>query len=237
MDALGAGYHPAMATFHDRLAALEHDIVHQGARVLDLCTLAVESYFDLDLAKAARIESLDTEVDRVDVEIEKRSVPLLGMGQTDEHAIRSVLTIVKCNNEYERIADCGVNIAERVLEERTRQLRVPDTFRVMANSVIGMLRDTNRALLKHDADLARQVLLFDDTVDRFKGEILMNAQEQVAAGHLSVHFAFGLMSVTKSVERIADHCTNVCEQVIYLESGLIVRHRPEGWSAPIEPKA
>lgn len=67
-------------------------------------------------------------------------MPLLGMGQTDEHSIRSVLTIVKCNNEYERIADCGVNIAERVLEERTRQMRVPDTFRVMSNSVIGMLR-------------------------------------------------------------------------------------------------
>jgi phosphate transport system protein len=226
-----------MPSFHELLAALEKDMVAQGARVLDLCTLAVESYFDLDLAKAARIEELDSEVDRVDVEIEKRSVPLLGMGQTDEHAIRSVLTIVKCNNEYERIADCGVNIAERVLDERTRQLRVPDTFRVMSNSVLGMLRDTNRALLRHDADLARQVLLFDDTVDRFKREILMNAQEQVASGHLSVRFAFGLMSVTKSVERIADHCTNVCEQVIYLQSGLIVRHRPEGWSAPSAPTA
>ena len=105
-----------MPSFHELLAALEKDMVAQGARVLDLCTLAVESYFDLDLAKAARIEELDSEVDRVDVEIEKRSVPLLGMGQTDEHAIRSVLTIVKCNNEYERIADCGVNIAERVLD-------------------------------------------------------------------------------------------------------------------------
>jgi len=225
-----------MHTFQERLTALEHDMVEQGARVLHLCTMAVESYFDLDLAKASGIETLDTEIDRIDVEIEKRSVPLLGMGQTDEHSIRSVLTIVKCNNEYERIADCGVNIAERVLEERTRQMRVPDTFRVMSNSVIGMLRDTNRALLRHDANLARQVLLFDDTVDRFKREIVMNAQEQVAAGHLTVGFAFGLMSVTKSVERIADHCTNVCEQVIYLESGLIVRHRPEGWSAPIEPK-
>ncbi len=225
-----------MATFQELLAGLEKDMVAQGDRVLALCTQAVESYFDLDLAKAARIEQLDTEVDRVDVEIERRSVPLLGMGQTDEHAIRSVLTIVKCNNEYERIADCGVNIAEKVLEERTRQLRVPDTFRVMANSVLGMMRDTNRALLRHDADLARQVLLFDDTVDRFKGEIVMNAQEQVASGHLTVQFAWGLMSVTKSVERIADHCTNVCEQVIYLRSGLIVRHRPEGWSEPVAPK-
>ena len=97
----------AMHTFQERLNALEHDMVEQGARVLHLCTLAVESYFDLDLTKASGIETLDTEIDRIDVEIEKRSVPLLGMGQTDEHSIRSVLTIVKCNNEYERIADCG----------------------------------------------------------------------------------------------------------------------------------
>ena len=226
-----------MSQFHERLAALEGDLVEQGGRVLELCTLAVESYFDLDLAKAGRIEALDTEVDRVDVEIERRSVPLLAMGQTDEHEIRRVLTIVKCNNEYERIADCGVNVAERVLLERSRSIRVPDTFRVMANSVLGMLRDSNRALRNHDGNLARQVLLFDDTVERFKKEIAMAAQEQVASGHLPVDFAFNLTSVTKSLERIADHCSNVCEQVIYLESGLIVRHRPEGWSEPAAPKA
>lgn len=225
-----------MSSFHERLDALERELIEQAARVLDLCTLSVESYFDLDLEKAGRIGALDDEIDRIDVEIEKRSVPLLAMGQTDEHEIRRVLTLVKLNNEYERIADCGVNIAERVLDERTRQIRIPDTFRVMSNSVLGMLRDTNRAFSRHDANLARQVLLFDDTVERFKKEIVLNSQEQVASGHLSVRFAFGLMSVTKSVERIADHCTNVCEQVIYLESGLIVRHRPEGWSEPTSPR-
>lgn len=224
-----------MPTFENRLGGLERDLVLQGTRVLELCTQAVESYFDVDLQKAARVDELDHEIDRVDVEIEKRSVPLLAMGQTDEHEIRRVLTVVKVNNEYERIADCGVNIAERVIDERERDLRVPDTFRVMANSVLGMLRDTNRALERHDANLGRQVLHFDDTVDRFKKEIVLHAQEQVAGGQFSVRFAFGLMSVTKSVERIADHCTNICEQVIYLESGLIVRHRPEGWSAPTQP--
>ncbi len=226
--------HP-MPGFQELLSGLEHDMIGQGNRVLELCTQAVESYFDLDLEKATGIEALDVEVDRVDVELEKRSVPLLAMGQTDEHEIRRVLTIVKVNNEYERIADCGVNIAERVLDERERSIRVPDTFRVMANSVLGMLRDTNRAFARHDANLARQVLLFDDTVERFKKEIQLQAQEQVAGGHLTVRFAFGLTSVTKSVERIADHCTNICEQVIYLESGKIVRHRPEGWSEPSAP--
>jgi phosphate transport system protein len=225
-----------MLTFEKRLAGLEHDLVQQGARVLDLCTQAVESYFDVDLRKASRVVVLDHEIDRIDVEIEKRSVPLLGLGQTDEHEIRRVLTVVKANNEYERIADCGVNVAEGVIDERERALRVPDTFRVMANSVLGMLRDTNRALERHDANLGRQVLLFDDTVDRFKKEIVLHAQEQVASGQFSVRFAFGLMAVTKSVERMADHCTNICEQVIYLESGMIVRHRPEGWSAPAQPQ-
>ncbi|MBL9140843.1 MAG: phosphate signaling complex protein PhoU [Phycisphaerae bacterium] len=224
-----------MSPFETRLADLERDLVLQGTRVLDLCTQAVESHFDVDLKKAARVVELDNEVDRVDVEIEKRSVPLLALGQTDEHQIRRVLTVVKVNNEYERIADCGVSIAERVIDERERALRVPDTFRVMANSVLGMLRDTNRALERHDANLGRQVLLFDDTVDRFKKEIMLHAQEQVAAGQFSVRFAFGLISVTKNVERISEHCTNICEQVIYLESGLIVRHRPEGWSAPTKP--
>ena len=225
-----------MTGFDERLALLRQEIVTQGRRVLDLCTRAVDCFFDDDADKARGVQAGDDDIDRADVAIERASVPLLAMGQTDEHAIRSVLTIVKVNNELERIADDGVAIAEKVLEPTRFSERVPDVFRVMANSVLGMLRDTNRAFARHDANLARQVLLFDDTVERFKKEIQLQAQEQVAGGHLTVRFAFGLTSVTKSVERIADHCTNICEQVIYLESGLIVRHRPEGWSAPSAPR-
>ena len=64
---------------------------------------------------------------------------------------------------------------------------------------------------------------------------MKTAQEQVAAGTLPVEYAFRLLTITKSIERIADHCTNICEQVIYLHAGLIVRHRPEGWSKPLPP--
>jgi phosphate transport system protein len=64
---------------------------------------------------------------------------------------------------------------------------------------------------------------------------MRTAQEQVATGALPVDYAFRLLTITKSIERIADHCTNICEQVIYLHSGLIVRHRPEGWSKPLPP--
>ena len=158
------------------------------------------------------------------------------MGQTDEHAIRSVLTIVKVNNELERVADDGVTIAERVLEPARFSERVPDVFRVMANSVLGMLRDATRSLEREDAELARQVLLFDDTVARFKQQILLEAEQSVANGTFSAGFAFRLMAVTKALDRIGDHATNICEQVIYLRRGLIVRHRPEGWSEPSAPE-
>ena len=224
-----------MPNFDSSLAKLRQDIVAQGDRVLDITLKAVECYFDGDRAKAAAVIAADEEIDRVDVEIERASIPLLAMGVTDEKSIRSVLTIVKVNNELERVADCAVDIAEAVGSEVPLPARIPDAFRVMANSVIGMLRDSNRALADGNTNLAQQVLLFDDTVAMLKKQLMMSAQEQVAAGTLPVEYAFRLLSITKSIERIADHCTNVCEQVIYLHAGLIVRHRPEGWSKPLRP--
>ena len=159
------------------------------------------------------------------------------MGVSEEYAIRSVLTVVKINNELERIADCAVNIAEVVVEypEEVEEHDPPPTFRVMANSVLGMVRDSNRAFAELNVDLARQVLSFDDTVDRFKNEIDLDAERKVATGEFSVSFGFRLRSVTKALERIADHCTNTCEQVIYLQTGKIVRHGMEGWTEPWLP--
>ena len=204
--------------------------------MLELCTQAVDCFFDSDTEKAREVVLADEAIDKADVEIERASVPLLAMGQTDEHAIRGVLTIVKVNNELERIADAGVTIAERVFDPRSFTERAPNTFRVMANSVLGMLRDATRSLERQDAELARQVLLFDDTVERFKSEILLDTEMQVQTGAFSAGFAFRLLAVVTAVDRIADHATNICEQVIYLRRGLIVRHRPDGWSDPESPE-
>ena len=221
--------------FHSRLEQLRADIVAQGERVLGQTTRAVDAYFDHDPDLAREVVAMEQEVDRIDVEIERRSIPLLGMGQTDEYAIRSVLTIVKINNEYERIGDNANGIAEATLDPRRQKSNLPDTFRVMANSILGMLRDANRALAKQDPTLAGRVLAFDDTVTRFNQEILRHTQDRVARGDLAVDGAFRVLGVTKSMERIADHCTNICEQVIYLETGKIVRHETEGWTEPQSP--
>ncbi len=227
-----------MTTFEKRLDQLKSDLATQADRVFEQVMRAVECYFDRDQEKAEEVITGDEIIDHVDVEIERASIPLLMMGETDEHNIRYVLTIVKVNNELERIADCAVNIAEVVHQYRSLMTQeVPATFRVMANSVIGMLRDTNRSLEGLNVDLAGQVLTFDDTVDEFKIEIGLDAEQKVASGEISISFGFRIRTVTKALERIADHCTNICEQVIYLESGKIVRHLSGGWTPPESPNS
>ena len=219
--------------FQPRLDALKGELVRQAGRVLAQAVTAVDCCFNREEPDLAAFEHAESIIDREDVEIEQHSVPLLAMGQTDPYAIRSVLTIVKVNNELERIADCAANIASAVSETPPPS----DRFKVMANSVLGMLRDSNRALESGNAALARRVLSFDDAVNDFKCEIVLDAQRGIAEGHMSVEEGFSLMKVTKSLERIADHCTNVCEQVIYLETGKIMRHDANGWGDAVEPGA
>jgi len=225
-----------MSEFEQRLARLKDDLITQGTRVRDMVLRSVECFFGQDGEIAAAVVADDHVIDRVDVEIERASIPLLGMGVTDEYAIRTVLTIVKINNELERIADCAVDIAEVVLASDEHAEPPPTEFRVMANSIVGMVRDANTALAGLDIALARQVLGCDDAVAEFMGKVGLDVEERVAGGSLSVAFVFRLSAVTKSLGQIADHCTNICEQVIYLESGQIVRHRPDGWSDPWIPE-
>lgn len=226
-----------MSDFERKLAQLKADLITQGDRVSNLVLRAVECCFDSDATAASEVINDDEAIDRVDVEIERASIELLGIGDIAEHGIRSVLTVVKVNNELERIADCAVVVAETVADvEDAAASEVPETFRVMANSVVGMVRDANKALSDADTELAVRVLSFDDTVDRFRTEITLDAQRRTSEGEMSATAAFRLLGITRAMERIADHCTNICEQVIYLQTGKIVRHLPEGWTNPETPE-
>src|SRR5205814_10534781 len=114
---------------------------------------------------------------------------------------------------------------------------LPDTFRVMANSVIGILRDVNTAVMRNDAPLANIVLQSQHAVTAFKSAILRDAEEKIAKGQMTVDLAFRLHEIASQCEVIADHCTNVAEQVIYLTTGAIVRHMQSSWVEVSRPKA
>ena len=228
------------AEFEQRIERLKAELVNQGRLVERMVESAIDSVFERDRDKALWVIDEDATVDRVDVEIEQRAVRLMGhianeSVNLDESKIRMLLTIVKINNELERIADISVNIAELV-PTLLELPAPPTTFRVMANSIIGIVRDANTAFEQMDIPTARAVLASDDLVDEFELRILRDAQEQVARGETPVEVAFGLMRVATDLERMGDHCTNIAEQVIYVATGAIVRHQEGHWTAPEMPE-
>jgi phosphate uptake regulator len=177
------------------------------------------------------------------IEIERAAVQLLTdatreTAQLDENQLRLVLTIVKVNNELERIADAGVDVAELVIPTKgdgsgayphANEQALPSTFRVMANSVIGILRDAVGSLMSNDAAMAKVVLQSQHTVTAFKAAIVRDAETKISQGKMTVDYAFFLHEIANLCELVADHCTNIAEQVIYLNTGAIVRHTQTSW--------
>lgn len=220
--------------FQRRIDQLRSDIVDQNRRVQALIECAFEAVFTRDTTEAQRIIELDDVIDRVDVQIEQAAVNLLcdatraHSALSDRH-VRMVLTVVKINNEIERVADLGVTISEQVLRRPKSDHHLPDTFRVMTNSVVGILRDVGASVDRGDPQLARLVLKSEDTVEAFKSAILRDAESRIAAGTMELDFAFYLHEIANHCVVIADHCTNIAEQVIYSTTGTIVRHMETGW--------
>ena len=220
------------AQFETRLGEIHRELVTQAWRVLGICEDAFEAFFAADSAAAAGVIERDDEVDRVDVEIEKSAVSLLEAAarvasEVPVDQIREVLVVVKANNEFERIADLAVDIAGRA-QDRSG-IDVPETFRVMANSVVGIVRDTCSALEKKDAALAKVILRSEDTVCGFKDALLREAENNIAEGSMSVDCGFLLHEIASRCEIMSDHATNVAEQILYAVTGVIFRHADEGW--------
>lgn len=220
--------------FDQRLAQLTSTLAEQGGRVTQIFEAACDAVFAMDVAAARAAVDADDEIDRVDIEIELQAIAMLTdathsgtcltVGQ-----LRRVLTIVKINNELERAADSATAIAEQApaLAEIGRQL--PETLRVLTNSVVGILRDVTRSFERDDPRLAKLALDAEDTVEAFKSQLLRDAERAIAHGEMGVDFAFTIHELASLCERIADHATNIAEQVIYATTGAIVRHTDAGW--------
>ena len=222
-----------------RLEVLKADLMAQGRRVQALVEAALDTAFTLDIQAATRAIAADEEVDRIDVEIEKAAVAILaeacrtGNALLPEH-VRSLLTIVKVNNELERIADVAVDIAAAVpalqsaAQSSSLVAPLPPTFRVLTNSVIGVIRDVNLSMQRRDAALAK-VLMSESAIGEFRRALGRDVQQQLSVGKMPLAVASNLSDIAMHCLSMADHCTNIAEQVIYVATGTIVRHMEGRW--------
>ncbi len=208
------------------LERLKKRILSLGAVVEEHVDMAIRSVEKKEVALAEKVIKADLKVDEQEVEIEEECLKLLALHQPVAVDLRFIIAVIKINNDLERIGDEAVNIAERVIFISTRPPAPVDfDYRVMSEKTRLMLKNSLDALVNLDADLAQEVCLRDDEVDQINREIYEHVQQAILENPDKGGYLINLFSIARYLERIADHATNIAEEVIYLIEGVIQRHR------------
>ena len=202
---------------------------------------AVASVTDGDSATATRVIEGDRRIDQDEVEVEEECLKVFALHQPVARDLRLLVGILKLNNDLERIGDLAVNIAGNCGHiDLSADPRLRDLLQRLSSRSQDMLQLGLDSLVRQDADLARRVCAADDDVDRLYNNLRTAIQEQLAreerAGLTRVECLMRVISVARSLERIADHATNIAEDVIYMVTGEIPRHGGQrdlrAWTGP-----
>ena len=199
-----------------RMASLVEDIVDEA------CTAVLEANETL----ARRVLERDKDVDREEVEVEAEVIRLMALYQPVGSDLRLLCTVLKVNNDLERIADCAVNIAERARHLDIHTLESQrDAIQQMSSVVEQVLRRAVQAYGSPDADEAKKVFQREEAADALYAQIIRGIVDDAAGLPDRMAAFLDVLSVAKNLERIADHATNIAEDVIFLSTGDIVRHQ------------
>lgn len=207
------------------LTSLHRDILSLGAKVEEMIDLAARSLIECRADLAEQVIGDDESVDAEEVAIEEECLKVLALHQPVATDLRRIATIIKINNDLERIADLVVNIAQRAIGVADYpSFCIPDGVDEMVWKVTDMLRSALDAFINMDTVAAKDVILRDDEVDRFNADLIASLRNTMQNDAQMVAPALHCFSAIRHLERIADLATNLAEDAIYLVDGEIVRH-------------
>jgi phosphate transport system protein len=170
----------------------------------------------------------EAEINRMEIEIDDLAVRLLALQQPMATDLRLLTSAIKINNDLERMGDLAVNIVERALSLISEPLIKPLVdIPSMATRVQSMIRKSLDAFVHRDGELARTVLVSDDAVDALRDAVYEELLSYMERDPKTVRQAINLMFVARNLERLADHATNIAEDVLFLVEGVDVRHHAE----------
>ncbi len=212
------------------LDKIKKKMLSLGALVEERARMAVKAVESRDGDIAEKIINSDWEIDEMEVEIEEECLKILALYQPVAVDLRLLVATIKINNDLERIGDEAVNIAERLQVVAKRPpLEFVFDYTPMAEKVLAMLKMSLDALVNLDVDLAYKVIFMDDEVDDIQVQAYQRIKQTIKQHPDRVSYLVNLLLISRHLERLADHSTNVAEEVIHLIEGEIVRHgkRPE----------
>jgi phosphate transport system protein len=211
--------------FQEELESLQARLLEMGGLSEERVRAAVEGLVSRDFDIIENILGGDEPVNDLHIEIDARCFKLLALYQPMATDLRAIVSIVKINTDLERVGDLAVNIAEAA----KRYIVQPPVKRLidiphMAEVAQAMLRDSLDSFVRRDVSLAQQVLNQDDTLDSLKTQIFRELLTYMIQNPATVEPALDLILVSRHLERIGDHATNIAEDVIFMVSARDVRH-------------
>jgi phosphate transport system protein len=212
--------------FESEIERLRRKILHLTAMVEESLQLAVQSVIDRDNTFADEVIVNDQNIDQYEVEVEEECLKILTLHQPVAADLRYVVAVLKINNDLERIADLAVNIVKRNRQvSRQSVANVPFDLPEMLKKTLQMVSGAADALVNRDVEKAIEVCKTDNEVDELHRSAFEEIQKCLAENTDLIDYYLSLLSVSRNLERIADHATNIAEDVIYMVDGEIVRHQ------------
>jgi phosphate transport system protein len=211
--------------FQDELDELKTRLLEMGGLAEDRVRSAVQGVVERDAALVERVLAGDTPINQLHIEIDNRCFRMLALYQPMAVDLRAIVSAVKINTDLERVGDLAVNIAEAV----RRYMRHPPVKELidiprMAEIAQHMLRDSLDAYVRRDTQLAHAVLNEDDKLDALKQQVFRELLTYMLQDPSTIEPALDLILISRHLERIGDHATNVAEDVIFMVSARDVRH-------------
>ena len=211
--------------FHEELEALKQTLLAMGGLVEDQIRRVMRALLERDDVLAQEVIDRDQQVNAYDVEVDETCVSLLALHQPAAGDLRFITTAMKIVTDLERIGDQAVNIAQRVLElNREPQLKPYIDLPRMAEKAQHMVKESLDAFEARDTELSRKVCDEDADVDALKEQIFRELLTFMMEDPKTIPRAIRLILISRFMERVADHATNIAEMVIYLVDAKMVRH-------------
>ena len=211
--------------FHEELDALKQTLLAMGGLVEDQIRRVMRALLERDSDLAQEVIDRDKQVNAYDVEIDEKCVELLALHQPAASDLRFITTAMKIVTDLERIGDQAVNIAQRAIElHQEPQLKPYVDLPRMAELAQRMVKESLDAFVACDTALARAVCAEDEAVDALKEQIFRELLTFMMADPRTIPRALRLILISRFMERVADHATNIAEMVVYMVEGKMVRH-------------
>ncbi|MCL1925727.1 MAG: phosphate signaling complex protein PhoU [Syntrophorhabdaceae bacterium] len=212
--------------YTEQLEGIRELVLRMGGLAEAMTRQVVQALVQRDGSLLPEVRSMELQVNKLHVDIDEACLEIIALRQPAGYDLRFVTAAIKINTDMERIGDHAINILEKTLS----LLAVPPLKPLidipkMAEVAQEMLKDALDAFVNGDVDLAQRTIARDDIVDQLKDDIFLELIDYMSADASTIPKAMDLILVSRCLERIADHATNICEYVIFMVLGTDVRHR------------